>query len=112
MLDPSNRVQFLSPRTLLVETTDPFPLRFSHVVMITRVVLRHGGGVTIESGGMQFDASSAFEIIQSLGFNPAATRFAFQGPEPALQDLSRLCRHLLIEDKSDSWPDDLQYLRQ
>jgi hypothetical protein len=96
---------------LLIEPDVPFPLRFNHIVLITRVVRHHGGGVTLYADGRHYDASSVFEIIQSLGVTPAARRFAFVGEEPALSDLGRLCRHLLSNGHPESVPQELAYLR-
>lgn len=111
MIDASNRVEFVNPRMLLIETAAPFPFRFRQVVLIWRVVERHGGKVNILVEGHEYDAKSPFEIIQSLGFRDSLKRFAFIGEEAAIHDLGRLCRHMLIEGHGDSIPDELGYLR-
>ena len=90
MLDASNLVHFVNPRMLLVECEGQISLRFSQVVMITRIVRHNGDGVTLLAGGSHFDASSAFELIQALMLTPAVRRYAFVGPETALRDLDRL----------------------
>lgn len=111
MIDASNRVEFVHPRMLQIETARPFPFRFRQVVLIWRVVERHGGNVNILVEGHQYDARSPFEIIKSLGFRESLRCFAFIGEEAALNDLGRLCRHMLIDGKNDSIPDELGYLR-
>ena len=112
MLDASNRVHFVNPTMLLVETAMPFPMRFTHIVLITRVVRRYGGGVELLAGGRHYDAASAFELIQSLGPVPMARSFAFTGGDAALRDLGQLCAHLLADGSIGSLPAELAYLRR
>ncbi len=107
MNDASNRVEFVNPGMLLVETVDPFPFRFRHIVMIMQVARRHGGQVKVQVDGHEFDASSAFEIIQSMGSRSSA----YVGPEAALIDLSRLLRILLIDGKPEAAKEAFEYLR-
>ena len=112
MIDVPNRVQLVRPGVLLVETREPFPVRFNHCVMIASVVLHHGGGVELLADGHHFDASSTVDIITSLPHSWSARRLEFVGSEGALNDLGRLCKHLLSNGDRQGLPDELAYLRE
>lgn len=110
MSDASNRVHFQNPRMLLVEIEIPNALRFAHIVWITRVCRRHGGGCRLLAGGLTWDATSAYEIVQALGGARAPLQLAFTGPEAALRDLNQLLAHVLANGAGRRLPGELDYL--
>lgn len=112
MAQSSLRVHFLHAQLLLLEIAEPGFLRFTHVVMVTRVARRHEGRLRVISDGRNADAGSALAIVEALSRAPTPRQLVFAGSEAALRDLATLLAHLAREDDAAPLPSELEYVQR
>lgn len=103
---------YTNAQVLEVQLADDLMLHARPAALIVSIVNNYGTPVEMEVAGKRCNAASILELLVTVGSNPDARKFVFQGDENPLRDIALLFQHGLGERGLENLPAELGYLRE